>query len=78
MPGAGTTSVTTGRPTVRVPVLSKTTVPTRCSSSSASALLISTPSSAPLPVPTMIAVGVASPIAQGQAMTRTPTALASA
>ena len=36
------------------------------------------PASAPLPVPTMIAVGVASPIAQGQAMISTATAAVSA
>ena len=75
---AGTTSVTTGRPTVSVPVLSKTTVLTRWSCSSAAALLISTPCSAPFPVPTMIAVGVARPMAHGQAMTRTATAFVSA
>ena len=37
-----------------------------------------TPSSAALPVPTMIEVGVASPMAQGQAMISTATALTSA
>ena len=73
-----TTSVTAGRPRVSVPVLSKTTVFTLCRSSSAAALLMSTPTSAPRPVPTMIAVGVASPIAQGQAITSTATALVSA
>jgi hypothetical protein len=36
-----------------------------------SAFFISTPSDAPLPVPTIIAVGVASPSAHGHAMTRT-------
>ncbi len=36
------------------------------------------PFSAPLPVPTMIDVGVASPRAQGQAMISTATALISA
>src|SRR5215831_3397209 len=74
-PSAGTTSVTTGLPTVNVPVLSNTTTPTRWRSSSDSALRISTPSCAPRPVPTMIAVGVAKPIAQGHAMTSTPTGL---
>ena len=39
--------------------------------SRASPLLMRTPSWAPLPVPTMIEVGVASPMAQGQAMTST-------
>src|SRR5699024_1545580 len=37
----------------------------------ASPLLIKTPFSAPLPVPTIIAVGVAKPKAHGQAITRT-------
>ncbi|OGK95122.1 MAG: hypothetical protein A3J45_06685 [Candidatus Rokubacteria bacterium RIFCSPHIGHO2_02_FULL_69_13] len=78
MPVVGTMSVTTGRPTVRVPVLSSTTVRALCSSSSAPALLMRTPCSAPLPVPTMIAVGVASPMAHGQAITRTATKLVSA
>ena len=63
---------------VSVPVLSNTTVSTRCSRSSAAALRISTPCSAPRPVATMMAVGVASPIAHGQAMTSTATALVSA
>ena len=77
-PATGTTSVTTGLPTVSVPVLSRTTIFTRWSRSSASALRMRTPSCAPLPVPTMMAVGVANPMAQGQAMTRTPTAFVSA
>ncbi len=37
----------------------------------ASPLRIRTPSSAPLPLPTMMAVGVASPRAQGQEITST-------
>ena len=37
-----------------------------------------TPCSAPIPVPTMMAVGVASPSAQGQAMVRTATKTVSA
>ena len=76
-PSDGVTSVTSGRPTVRVPVLSKTIVSQRWSSSRAAALLMSTPNSAPRPVPTMIAVGVASPIAHGHAMTSTATAVVS-
>ena len=68
---AVTTSVTTGVPFVIVPVLSKTTIFTWLASSNASPLLRRIPFSAPLPVPTMIAVGVASPNAHGQAMTRT-------
>ncbi len=57
-----------------VPVLSRTTVRTRCAVSRASADRISTPCSAPFPVPTMIESGVASPRAQGHAMIRTETA----
>jgi len=63
---------------VSVPVLSNTIVSTRASVSSASALLTRMPSSAPRPVATMIAVGVASPIAQGHAITSTATAFVSA
>ena len=72
-PGAGRQSVTTGLPWVRVPVLSSTTVWTVCRVSSASADLIRMPFSAPLPVPTMMATGVANPRAQGQEMTSTAT-----
>ena len=60
MPSA-TTSVTSGSPLVRVPVLSITTVSIRAEVSSAVAFLNSTPRWAPSPVPTMIAVGVARP-----------------
>ena len=77
-PGAAITSVTVGRPTVSVPVLSNTTVSTFASVSSAVALLTRTPTSAPRPVATMMAVGVASPIAHGHAITSTATALVSA
>ena len=63
-----------GRPSVIVPVLSKTTVLSFCAVSSASPLRIRMPCSAPWPVPTMIAVGVARPRAQGQAMISTATA----
>jgi hypothetical protein len=66
-------SVTSGCPLVRVPVLSKTTDRIRCAVSRLSPLRIRMPCSAPFPVPTMIAVGVARPKAQGQAMIRTPT-----
>ena len=75
---AGRMSVTAGAPLVMVPVLSSTTVSTFCSVSSVSALLNSTPISAPLPVPTMMASGVASPSAHGQLMTTTATAEVSA
>ena len=64
-------SVTLGFPSVIVPVLSKTIVSTLCAFSRASPDLISIPSSAPLPVPTIIAVGVASPNEHGQAITIT-------
>ena len=49
-----------------------------CAVSSASAERIRTPFSAPLPVPTMIDSGVASPSAHGHAMISTDTALTSA
>ncbi len=58
---AGMTSVTVGLPAVMVPVLSRTTARTPCSVSSASALLNKMLISAPRPVPTMIATGVARP-----------------
>ena len=71
-------SVTTGFPSVSVPVLSSTTVFTFPSVSSASADLIKIPCSAPLPVPTKMATGVASPSAQGQEITNTATPAVSA
>src|ERR1700723_3128102 len=70
--------VTRGFPSVRVPVLSMTSVSTFSRISSASAFLIRTPAVAPRPTPTMIDMGVAKPNAQGQAMIRTATALTSA
>ena len=73
-PGASIRAVICGCPTVRVPVLSNTTVSTRCATSSASASLIKMPCLAATPVPAMMAVGVASPSAQGQAITSTATA----
>ena len=63
--------MTTGAPSVIVPVLSSTTVRIRWVSSRAAPLLMRMPLSAPLPVPTMIAVGVARPRAHGHAMTST-------
>ena len=66
-----TRSVTWGLPSVIVPVLSNTTAPTEWATSNASADLIKIPFSAPFPVPTMMAVGVARPKAQGQEMTST-------
>ena len=73
IPGAGATAITRGFPSVSVPVLSTTSVLTFSMRSSASADLISTPPSAPLPTPTMIDIGVARPSAQGQAMISTDT-----
>ena len=72
--GAGENASSRGRPRVRVPVLSKATVRTRWAISSASASLIRMPNFAATPVPAMIAVGVARPSAQGQAITSTATA----
>src|SRR3989338_4331207 len=68
-------SVTAGSPLVRVPVLSSTTTSTFPANSKASASRIIIPFSAALPVPTIMAVGVAKPSAQGQAITKTATAL---
>ena len=60
-------------PIVMVPVLSTMTVSTLCNFSSVAASLIKIPSRAPFPTPTIIAVGVARPRAQGQAITKIPT-----
>ena len=73
-PSATLTATTFGLPSVSVPVLSTTSVFTASMRSSASALLIRTPSRAPRPTPTMIDIGVARPSAQGQAMISTVTA----
>ncbi len=70
--------MTEGCPRVIVPVLSSTTILTDPARSRASDDLINTPMAAPLPVPTMMAVGVASPMAQGQAITNTATMLINA
>ena len=77
-PAAGTTSSRVIRPVVTVPVLSSTTVSTRRVFSSTSGPLIRMPSWAPRPVPTIRAVGVASPSAHGQAMISTATAAVNA
>ena len=66
------------RPVVTVPVLSSTTVSTRRVDSSTSGPLMSRPSCAPRPVPTISAIGVASPSAHGQAMISTATAAVNA
>lgn len=58
---------------VIVPVLSMTTTFTLWSVSSVEASLMRIHSPAHFPTPTMIAVGVASPRAHGQAITRIPT-----
>ena len=73
-PGTVMTSAKLIRPLVRVPVLSRTIVSTVRVDSSASGPLIKMPSWAPRPVPVRIAVGVARPIAHGQAMISTATA----
>ncbi len=65
-------------PVVTVPVLSTITVSTRRVSSSTSGPVIRMPSCAPRPVPTISAVGVASPSAQGHAMISTATAAVNA
>ena len=72
------TSVTTGFPCVIVPVLSNIIVSILCVVSRASPLFMSIPFSAPFPVPTIIAVGVASPSAHGQAITNTAINIVSA
>src|SRR5690554_1138554 len=72
-PGTQRMSLTRGRPSVMVPVLSSTTAVMRRARSRLSASLISMPFSAALPTPTIMAVGVASPKAQGQAITSTVT-----
>ena len=64
-----------GFPSVSVPVLSTTRVSTFRMNSIASAFLKSTPMVAPLPIATMIDIGVANPSAQGQAIINTATAL---
>ena len=66
-------SVTSGLPRVSVPVLSSTTTSSLCARSRASPERMRMPFSAPLPVPTTMAVGVARPMAHGQAMITTET-----
>src|SRR5690606_32273237 len=69
-----TTSVTLGLPFVSVPVLSNIATVALLNASMASPPLNITPFEAPLPIPTMTAVGVASPRAHGQATTNIATA----
>ena len=74
VPSATAVATSSMRPSVRVPVLSTTATSTRRVCSRTSPPLMMMPSWAPRPVPTMIAVGVARPRAQGQAMISTATA----
>ena len=67
------TSVTAGFPCVSVPVLSKTIVFILCAISNEAASRIKIPFSALRPIPTIIAIGVASPRAHGQAIINTAT-----
>ena len=71
-------SVSVGRPSVSVPVLSSATTSASDSVCSASPLRKSTPSSAAFPVPTITETGVASPMAHGHAMMSTLTAATNA
>ena len=64
-----------GLPSVSVPVLSKATIFNRCASSSTCGSLIKIPKRAAIPVPAIMAAGVAKPRAQGHAITMTDTAL---
>jgi hypothetical protein len=66
-------SVTSGFAFVRVPVLSNTTTSISFVFSKVSAVFMRIPFFAHTPVPTIIAVGVARPRAQGQAITRSAT-----
>jgi endonuclease/exonuclease/phosphatase family metal-dependent hydrolase len=77
-PALGRMVTTLGFPSVRVPVLSMTTVSTFSNTSRDSAFRIRIPAFAPRPPPTMTAIGVASPTAHGQAMIRTAIAFRSA
>ncbi len=70
-PGVRIKSVSLGFPSVRVPVLSKTIVSPLPRLSRASPFLNRIPFEAPTPVPTIIAVGVARPRAQGHEITST-------
>ena len=75
LPSAASIATSSGLPSVSVPVLSNATTRIACATSSASASLMRMPCRAAIPVPAMIAVGVARPSAHGQAMTSTATAL---
>ena len=77
-PLAGKTSVTVGRPSVSVPVLSTAMTAILPVSSRASLVLNKMPFRAPTPLPTMMATGVARPRAHGHEMTSTEMARVSA
>ena len=66
-------SVSVNSPRVKVPVLSNTTVDNFPARSSDSVFRKRMPRCAPMPVPTITAVGVASPNAHGHAITNTAT-----
>ena len=76
----GITSVTTGSPSVNVPVLSIATIRVLPAVSNAAAVLYRIPFPAATPLPTITATGVANPSAQGQLITSTeiPRAMAKA
>ena len=74
----GIISVTRGSPLVIVPVLSSAIISTLPVCSRETAVLNNIPFLAPIPLPTIIATGVAKPNAQGQLITRTDIPLARA
>ena len=78
IPFAGRISVTWGSPLVIVPVLSRATISIFPVSSRETAVLNIIPFFAPIPFPTIIATGVASPRAHGQLITSTEIPLARA
>ena len=77
-PSRAIAATSLGFPSVKVPVLSTTSVSTFSRTSMASAFRKRIPIEAPRPAATMIDIGVASPRAQGQAMMSTATAFRSA
>ena len=78
IPSDGMMSVTFGSPLVIVPVLSNATICIFPVSSRDTAVLNIIPCFAPIPFPTIMATGVASPRAHGQLITRTEIPLARA
>mmetsp|Transcript_18518 Transcript_18518/g.30304 ORF Transcript_18518/g.30304 Transcript_18518/m.30304 type:complete len:231 (+) Transcript_18518:2251-2943(+) len=73
--GRSSQFTTSGAPSVRVPVLSKTTVSTAAKRSSAVAFLIKTPLRNSAPEAAVVTAGTARPKAQGQVMIRTAAAM---